>query len=79
MKYKKWSNMWINNYVKPYSKQKTIELYSETIRIHINPHFGDKKVENIDSYDIQQLINFLLIKGNKKKIIKDFLTHMLTK
>ena len=37
MKYKAWLNIWLNNYIKPSSKQRTFELLLKKLKI---PHKG---------------------------------------
>ena len=66
MKYKDWAEIWLENYIKPSSKAKTFGRYSEIMKHHILPQFGECEVENLVVIEIQKFITDLLNQGNKK-------------
>lgn len=66
MKYQEWLNKWIELYIKPISKARTVEHYEYLIEKHIEPYIGDLEIENISSFDLQKLISKLLQTGNKR-------------
>lgn len=41
MKYKEWLDVWFANYIKPSSKTKTCERYSEIIEKHLKVKLGE--------------------------------------
>lgn len=66
MKYKDWLNEWLENYVKPTSKSRTYERYSQLANSHIIPLLGDYEMDDLTSLIIQKAITQLLQSGNVK-------------
>ncbi len=66
MKYKEWTIIWLENYIKPSSKLKTFVRYDEIVRQHLLPRFGEYEIENLEVIEIQKFITDLLANGNKK-------------
>lgn len=66
MKYKDWLNEWLDNYIKPSSKEKTYTRYYEIALQHINPHLGEYELNDLTAIDIQKYITFLSKNGNLK-------------
>lgn len=66
MKYKIWLNEWLENYIKPSSKQRTHERYRQIIQLHIIPALGDFDITEISVISLQRFVTALLASGNKK-------------
>lgn len=66
MKYRIWLHEWLENYVKPSSKQRTYERYRQIIDLHIIPALGDFNITEISVIALQRFITDLLTSGNKK-------------
>lgn len=65
MKYKEWLNIWLENYVKPSAKAKTIESYERIIQKQINVDLGEKEITALTAMDIQLFVTELLKSGNR--------------
>ena len=66
MKYTEWFNIWLENYIKPSSKQRTYEQYCKIAKIHILPHLGNYKLEELTPFVLQQFVTDLTVNGNKR-------------
>lgn len=66
MKYKSWLCIWLENYIKPSSKIRTYERYSQICTLHIIPLLGEYQLTEITIIDLQKFITFLLSSGNHK-------------
>ena len=66
MKYKDWLDIWLNNYVKPTSKQKTYVRYKEIVIQHIIKGLGEHEINDITLLLLQQYTTKLLNSGNIK-------------
>jgi len=66
MTYKEWLDIWIENYVKPSSKMRTIGSYARIIEKQICSRIGEKEINAIAMLDIQLLVTDLLNCGNAK-------------
>lgn len=66
MKYKEWLNIWLENYVKPSSKERTYIRYGQLIRTHIAPKIGEIDVNNLTPIALQSFVTELLNTGNGK-------------
>lgn len=64
MKYSKWLDIWIENYIKPTSKIKTYEMYKQIIEKRLKPKFGELETKKITSVLLQCYITDLLKNGN---------------
>lgn len=64
MKLKEWLKQWLENYVKPSSKDRTYSRYNELVRLHIDPILGDYELCELSGNVIQSFIGFLLKNGN---------------
>ncbi len=54
--FKEWADKWLKLY-KSDKEQATIDMYSTTLRLHINPHIGHMKLKNIKQIDIINILN----------------------
>ena len=54
--FKQWSDKWIKLY-KSDKEQATIDMYTSTLRLHINPYIGNMKLKNIKQADIINILN----------------------
>lgn len=66
MKYSEWLKKWIDDYVKPYRKQRTVERYSEMVRLYLAPMLGEMEMDEISRDVLQEFVIYLLNKGNTK-------------
>ena len=64
MKYKEWLDVWFANYIKPSSKKKTCERYSEIIEKHLKVKLGEYELEELSPIVIQKYITELMQSGN---------------
>ena len=62
MKYKEWLDVWFANYIKPSSKKKTCERYSEIIEKHLKVKLGEYELEELSPIVIQKYITELITK-----------------
>ena len=66
MKYKEWLNIWLENYIKPSSKERTYIRYGQLIRTHIAPKIGEIDINNLTPIVLQSFVTELLNSGNGK-------------
>ena len=66
MKYIKWFNLWLDNYIKPSAKVRTYERYSQIVRTHIDGNLGAKDISELTPIVLQTFISDLLTTGNTK-------------
>lgn len=66
MLYKQWLKEWLENFVKPTSKQKTYLRYSEIIDCHICRGLGSYELEELTPLVLQKFTTDLLKRGNVK-------------
>lgn len=64
MKYENWLNQWLENYVKPQSKQKTYLKYTEVVNLHITRGLGDYELDELTPFVLQKFTTELLSCGN---------------
>jgi integrase len=57
MKYSEWLDTWLWEYKHDKIAEKTFEQYEMIIRLHIKPHLGHYKLEELETIDIQKVIN----------------------
>ncbi len=65
MKYKEWLAIWLDNYVKPSAKVRTIESYERIIQKQISGSLGETELSGITAIDIQLFVTELLKSGNR--------------
>lgn len=65
MKYKEWLKIWLEKYVKPSSKMRTVESYERIIQKQISGTLGETELDTITAMDIQSFVAELLKKGNR--------------
>lgn len=66
MKYTEWFNIWLENYIKPSSKQHTYEQYCKIAKIHILPWLGEYELEELTPFVLQKFVTDLTVNGNKR-------------
>ena len=66
MKYSKWLNIWLENYVKPTHKIRTFDLYNQTVSKKIIPYLGDYDMDELTPITIQRCVTELSQSGNIK-------------
>ena len=55
MKYKNWLKVWLENYVKPVSKQRTYIRYQQVVLNHILPDLGDMEMNGVTPVLLQKV------------------------
>ena len=66
MKYSKWLNIWLENYVKPTHKIRTFDLYKQTVEKKIAPYLGDYDTDELAPITIQQYVTEMIENGNSR-------------
>lgn len=66
MKYTKWLDDWLENYIKPSSKIKTYTRYVEIVDQHVKPSLGEYEMDALSPIILQKHITKLLQNGNLK-------------
>ena len=66
MTYRNWLNIWLENYIKPSSKERTYEQYCKIAKIHILPWLGEYELTELTPFVLQKFITDLTVKGNKR-------------
>lgn len=66
MKYTEWFNIWLENYIKPSSKQQTYEQYCKIAKIHILPRLGKYELAELTPFVLQKFVTDLTVNGNKR-------------
>lgn len=66
MKYKEWLSLWLENYIKPSSKQRTYNIYLQMIEKRIVPKIGDCELDDLTPIVLQTFVTELLTNGNVK-------------
>lgn len=56
MKYSEWLNIWLENYIKPSSKERTYIRYEQLIRTHIAPKIGEIDVNDLTPIALQSFV-----------------------
>lgn len=64
MKYEEWLNIWLENYIKPSSKERTYIRYEQLIRTHIAPQIGEMDINDLTPIVLQSFVTELLNNGN---------------
>ncbi len=64
MKLKEWLPEWLEHYIKPAAKEKTIFYYTVIVEKHLNHDLGDYELEELTPFRIQQYVTTLTRKGN---------------
>lgn len=64
MKYEIWLYEWLENYVKPSSKVRTLERYTDICKVHIIPSLRDADLEDLSVIVLQRFVTELLTSGN---------------
>ena len=66
MEYAQWLDIWLENYVKITTKERTFSRYKQIIRTHITEKLGSFDVNNLTPAVLQSFITELLYGGNLK-------------
>ena len=59
MTYTQWLNIWLENYIKPSSKERTYIRYGQLIRTHIAPKIGGNDINNLTPIVLQSFVTEL--------------------
>lgn len=66
MKYKEWLKSWLEIYVLPYVKDRTLKQYNDIVFKRLIPELGEFEVEELNLPVLQKYISGLSVSGNKK-------------
>lgn len=66
MKYKDWLKEWLNSFVKPSVKARTLKRYENVVHLHIAPMLGEYELNDLSPILLQQFITKMLTSGNIK-------------
>lgn len=66
MIFREWAAEWLENYVKPASKNKTYTRYADIIKHHLVPNLGDYELNELTPLIVQKIITELTYSGNLK-------------
>lgn len=66
MIYKDWLDTWLNNYIKPSTKNRTFERYNQLVKIHILTELGEYDLNELSLVILQTYVANLLSNGNKR-------------
>ncbi len=66
MKYKEWLDKWLENYVAPQVKARTLVRYREIVNQHLSRSLGEYELSELTAYELQCYITELLKRGNLK-------------
>ncbi len=61
---KEWLPKWLENYIKPSAKEKTIFYYTIIIEKHLVPHLGEYELDELSPLIIQQFVTEIMQSGN---------------
>lgn len=64
MKLKDWLPEWLEHYIKPSAKEKTLFYYTVIIEKHLIPNIGEYNLEELTPFLLQQYVTNLTQKGN---------------
>lgn len=59
-----WLDTWADTYLESV-KPRTVKIYKDHIRLHINPYLGGVRLDELDTHTVQKYLNTLLTKGRK--------------
>lgn len=66
MEYKDWLDMWLKNYIKASTKERTYDRYEQLVRTHIVSKIGNTDVNDLTPIVLQSFVTELLNTGNLK-------------
>lgn len=64
MKLKEWLPEWLEHYIKPSAKEKTVFYYTVIINRHLIPDIGEYELDELTPFILQQYVTMLTQKGN---------------
>jgi len=67
--FKDFSSLWIEDYIKPLRRQSTYNRYSNLLRRHVYPTFGNVPIDQIKRKDIRNLLLKIHKKGLSRSMI----------
>lgn len=66
MKYEEWLTAWLENYIKPMRKARTVDLYTQIVKKKIIPRLGRYRLNELTPIIIQRFITRLSQCGNER-------------
>ena len=72
MTLQEWIGVWLNEYVKPFTKQSTYYSYKNTLERYVIPVLGKRKMASINTTQIQIIYNDMMMKkGLSNKTVRN--------
>ena len=66
MKYADWLSIWLQHFIKPHVKARTLLRYEQLIRSHIAPKVGETELSDMTPLCLQAFVTELLERGNER-------------
>lgn len=63
----KWLPYWLNEIHKPHIRPKTYKFYEESVRLHILPAIGRKRLDRLTAADVRAMLNTIPSSRNKQR------------
>ena len=74
MKYKQWLKQWLDDFVKPISKERTLIKYNQQIIKHISPFLGEYELDELSPHLLQRFMSYLIMRGLATNTVKGIAT-----
>ncbi|MDE5616857.1 MAG: site-specific integrase, partial [Clostridia bacterium] len=74
MKYKQWLQQWLDDFVKPISKERTLIKYNQQITKHIRPFLGEYELDELSPQLLQRFMSNMIMRGFAYNTVKGIAT-----
>ena len=71
MTLQEWTEVWLNEYVMPFTKQSTYYAYKNSLNLYVMPILGKRKMASVNATQIQIIYNDMLRDGLSKKTVRN--------
>lgn len=71
MALKEWVDVWLNEYVMPFTKQSTYYTYKYALDLYVIPTLGGRKIATINATQIQTIYNDMIRNGLANKTVRN--------
>lgn len=71
MTLQEWTEVWLNEYVMPFTKQSTYYSYKNSLNLYVMPILGKRKMASVNATQIQIIYNDMLRDGLSKKTVRN--------
>jgi integrase len=72
----KWLDYWLAEIKKPHIRPNTFTWYAESVRLHIVPHIGTKKLRHLTAQHVREMLASTNTKGNAERAHKTLKTAL---